>query len=298
MKKIILILILLWTIVCPTAEACDACGISSNNIGAGLLTNYRSNFLGFSWQQSVFTNANSEDNELKDDFQVVTLSARYHFTDRWKINLRLPYKHNVRTLNNSTTKIHGLSDISVLGNYTLINGKSLFKKSMLYLEIGGGLKIPNGKYNSTITDRELPENFNIGNGSLGFIGNTNLVITKNQGGVVWRNSYQHNLKSNSGYRFGSQVNSQLLFFIEKKIKKINVVPNMGISGEWTSADQFANGNSAHGTGGKGAYIAGGLQVKFKTWLIGSTYQLPFVQQYADGEVMSKGQLSCRLSFLF
>ncbi|MEM1320086.1 MAG: hypothetical protein AAGG75_07490 [Bacteroidota bacterium] len=295
-----LLLITLSFLLLPLSQACDACGCSIGGGGIGLMPAYKSNFIGLGWQMARFSGATDFASRLHDDFQVLELSARYHLNARLKLLFFQPYRINTRHfIEGSTRSIQGLSDPRIMASYTLFRDVALGEQSSLFFELGAGLKLPVGKYDPNIHANDLPENFNIGNGSLGYLLQSNLVITIQKAGIVLATNYQHNSKSRSDYQFGHQLNNQLILFWEQSLgENLQLIPNAGLQAEWIGTDHYANGMEVHGTGGKGLFANAGINLKNDTWLFGISYSQPLHSNYSNGEVSAEGRLSCQLSYLF
>lgn len=298
-KKFLLVplfALLLW----QQLTACDACGCSIGGNGIGLLTNYRSNFIGLGWQLARFQSAPGYGAGSTDYFRTFELSVRYHFSGRFKVLLYQPYRMNLR-INSSgpEQRLSGLSDTRVLGAYTLVKDLGLGSQTSLFAELGAGFKIPTGAYDAQLHDRELPENFNPGNGSWGFLIQPNVVLSHRKIGLVAGGVYQHHAANASGYRFGDQLTTQLLFFGETAIgQQLKIVPNGGLSWEKIATDRYANENTVGGTGGNGTYASAGFNLKAGSWIFGAAGSLPLGQSYSHREVEAGGRFSCQLSFTF
>jgi len=299
MAKRITLLTIFGMLFWQSATACDACGCSISGNGMGILTAFRSNFIGLSWQRSTFQGLPGHGGGGTDYFHTVELSARYHFTDRWKVLVNQPYRINQRKLEGETDGIQGLSDTRIVASYTILNRKKLGDETSLFFELGGGVKLPTGKYNPDLHETDLPENFNIGNGSWGYILQPNLVLNHKKSGLVFGGLYQYFGKTDNGYRFGSQLSTRLLAFNEVKLSdKITLLPNAGLSAEWIVEDQFFNDKTVTGTGGSGVFANAGINLKSEKFLFGVTYAQPISQSYSHGEVEAKGRIACQFSYIF
>ena len=299
MIKKFLLFIVFGIMASPIAMACDACGCSVGGSGMGLLTAYKNNYVGIGWQWSSFTASSEYESNTKDNFHILQLSARYYIVDKFKVQLSLPFRFNIRQSLGEKTSLNGISDARLLGSYILLQDTKVGNKSRLFIELGAGIKFPTGKYDAHIHDKNLPENFNMGNGSFGFIVEPNLVFTFGKTGLVLGGSYTHHAKSRSKYRFGHQLQSQLIVFFEKNVSPaVKIVPNVGVKTEWITQDVHANGKAVHATGGTGAFASVALNLKGKAWLAGVSYAHPFLGKYSDGEVDVGGRVACQVSYIF
>lgn len=283
-----------WT----SAFACNACGCSISGNGVGLLQSYRNNFVGIGWQMAHFQSAPEHGSISKDHFQTIEWSLRYHFSPKFKVLVFQPYRINVREFEGQRTSLTGISDTRIIGSYTFLNNTKLAENTQVFFEMGIGAKLPTGKYNADIHEDDLPENFNIGNGSWGAIVQANLVLSHQEMGLALSGFYQHLSPSFSDYQFGHQLSTQALFFVEKNIKNLLLMPNAGLSVEQLTSDTYKNGNTVHGTGGKGYFATAGLTIQLEEWRLGLSYAHPFSQDYAQGEVLATDRLSCQFSYIF
>jgi hypothetical protein len=66
-------------------------------------------------------------------------------------------------------------------------------KTAFYLEVGGGVSLPTRKYNADNEfDENLPENFNVGKGSLGYTLQMNAISSYDKYGILTNANYQLN----------------------------------------------------------------------------------------------------------
>lgn len=282
---------------CQQSLACDVCG--SAGIGIGLLTDYKSNFLRWSYNQSKFQSVAHHENQSTDNFHQMKLSMRYTVLDKVHLMVQLPYSINTRTDNasGSTVKNTGIADANIRSNYTVVN-RNITAKTSLYIESGLGLILPCGKYDARIYDRNLPENFNIGRGAFGYTTQTNAVLTKANYGLINNYIVQLNGNSTNGYHFGNQFSAQLTAFKEIAIKQLKWIPNVGINYEFVSTDRYKNKKVVASTGGQGLLSTIATNFKTENWLAGFTYSIPLSGNYSDGMANAKSRISCQFSYLF
>lgn len=285
-----------------TIYACDACGCSANGFGIGLMTDYRSNFIRLGYFDTRFS-SNSEHghHNSSDIFNRMNVSVRYSFKRLPKLRFMgdLSYGHNLRSNSSSETLVKGFSDTRLLVNYTLLNTMAKNMKTAFYMEAGGGVSLPTGRFNdATFSDKNLPENFNIGKGSLGYIFQINAVLSHNKSGLLINNNYQLNSRTAQGYHFGNQFSSQLTAFRELSIGNFAVIPNAGLLYEHISSDEYSNNNRVPETGGKGLFFSSAINFKTDKWLAGVSYSLPIDQHYSGGVIDAGNRLAVHFSFLF
>ena len=292
-----------FTITCiSTAFACDGCGCSASDLGVGLMTDYRRNFIRLSYFDSRFSSNHEHGlHNSSDIFMRMSFSFRFSFRKLPKLKLigEIPYGLNFRNTNSIKTSIKGIADSKFLINYTLLNNKAINSHTSFYLEAGSGLSLPTGKYNSDLILAEnLPENFNIGNGSLGYILQMNAVLSHKQSGLLINSNYQWNSNTKKGYHFGNQFSSQLSGFREFPIGKLTLIPNLGLMYEHISSNAYKNGNTVPETGAEGLFISSAMNFKTNKYLTGLSYSLPIAQHYSGGTIDAGRKLAVHFSYFF
>ena len=282
-------------------RACDACGCTASSLGIGLMSDYRSNFIRFSYFDTRFGSQSEHGHHNSADiFRRMDISFRYSFDKLPKLRFvgHIPYGLNQRSNDGTESEVQGISDMKFLVNYALFSSKAANQKTSFYMEVGGGFSLPTGKYKADIRADNLPENFNIGNGSLGYIFQLNSVLSYDQFGLLLNNNYQLNGRTEDGYHFGNQFSSQLTAFREFPVGKISVIPNLGLLYERISSDEFSNENNVPETGGKGLFFSPSINFKTDKWLAGISYALPIDQHYSGGVIEAGRKLTVHCSYLF
>lgn len=298
MARVIFVLALCWCCWATGVFGCDACGCNVGGSNIGLLTGFRNNTIGLSWQQASFAASPEHGTGTADQFNTFELSFRYQLGARFKILAYQPYRLNIRNSPEGNGRLSGLSDTRIAGSYVLWN-QAPVGTSKLYLEAGAGVKLPVGKYDAHLHDKTLPENFNLGNGSWGYLAQANAVLSWAKSGIFAGGTYQFNQATHNGYHFGNQFNAQALYFLQQPVKNIGqIIPFGGIQFENISHDKYANGKNVPGTGGTGALATIGFQFKIDYFLAGVSYAYPVYQTYSNSEVDAKGRTSIQLSYIF
>jgi len=102
--------------------ACDVCGAGATTATGGLMPFYHKNYLRAGWFYTPFETINEYGSNTKDYFHTTEISLRYHFSDRWKINMHQPLSFNFRESElEGEQKLSGLGDTRINAFYTLIN---------------------------------------------------------------------------------------------------------------------------------------------------------------------------------
>ena len=286
----------------PSARllACDACGGGASNMGVGLLLEYRSNFVRLGFFNARFQSHPEHEYLVTDNFTQASLSFRYAVGKNRRIRItgQLPVGRNARTKESFRSEEFGLADSRLVTNYVICNRRTKGFLNSLYLESGVGLSLPTGRYDSDIHDKNLPENFNLGRGSLGTVFQLNTALDFGKFGLVFNNDVQWNSQTRSGYQFGHQYSSQLVAFKEFQLKKMQLIPNTGLAFETIALDRYPNGKQVPETGGNGLFLSAALNFKTEKWLAGCSYANPLAGHYSEGAVLSRERVAVHFSFLF
>ena len=300
MARSVIALAVFLLVFAEKGKACDACGCSVNGVGVGLMAAYRQNYIGIQYQYAPFSSKLVHAQGAVDEFHTFELAARYRLWRRLSLQLMQAWRLNNRQHPDGDASLNGLGDTRLLANFAVLNQLPLGNEFRLYAEVGAGTKAPTGKFDPNLhNEQNLPENFNPGNGSWAYLLQSNLVLSRKGAGLALSGSYQHNLPSEGGYRFGGQWSGQALLFNEFPLPgRLSVTPYGGFSIEKVAQDEKADGKYAPSTGGRGCFAAAGLNLKFDNWLLGAALSQPFSQHYSNAEVEAKGRLTVQVSHIF
>lgn len=279
--------------------ACDACGCSVNGGGVGLLTAFRNNTVGLSWQYAPFEASEAVGTDTRDYFQTVELFVSYHLNRRWQLAAFLPYRHNRRLTEGGNVRLDGISDLRLLGTYAFIDYMPGGGQSQFYWDAGTGVKAPTGRYDADIYRRNLPDNFNLGGGGWSWLLQSRLLYRLGNFGATANGAFQSANGTASGYRFGHQVSAAALLFVRKTLgARVEGTLFGGMLYEEIGPDDYPHGKAPHPTGGEGFYAATVLNLKAGDWLLSANYAHPVGQRYAGGEVVARPRVSLSGAFVF
>lgn len=279
-----------------SASACDACGAAMNSTGVGLLQAYQFNFVGVSYGHIPFYQSTGNGHDI---FHSTELSVRKHFSPRFKVLAFLPFHINMRHQDERPQSLRGIGDARILGSFTLLDKTNAERSTSTFFELGAGTKLPTGSYDTNIHDRDLPDNFNIGNGAWAALIQPNFLFSKKNWGISLSGNLQLNGKSSDGYRFGHQANTQALGFFQKKIKnEMLLIPTAGFAFEKIGKDRFSSNKTVQETGGTGLFAPLGFSIRWKKWMLGSTLSIPFYNSFAANEVRAGVRSSAQFLYIF
>lgn len=279
-------------------SCCNAGGLSSCG-STGLLTSLRNNSVGLRLMAVPFETSTTSEDGYQDQFYVAEVSGRYQVSPRIRVSLQQPYRWNLRQQSSDDELLHGLADTRITGSYTLLDNKAMSDNSLIYWELGAGIKLPTGKYDQGIYYRDLPGNLNLGMGNLGYLLQSNLVFFHKKMGVAHTASTQLNGKSRDDYHFGHQLTSALTVFREIALsEEIKLTPFAGASVEVFGKNHLPSGNFAEGSGGHGWFGLIGLNAGFGNFQVGALTSRPFQQNYSQRAIVAKQRYSLEFTYFF
>lgn len=277
--------------------ACDVCGCSSNANYFGILPQFKQHFVGVKYSNLSFNSQHlpslsGQVVSSKELLQRAEIWARFYPTKRLQLFAFVPYQINLKTEEGNTTQTNGLSDISVLANYILINtgdsGSFSWRHS---LSIGGGIKAPTGKFD----EKGIPS-LQIGTGTWDYLFNAIYTLRYKQIGMNVDANLRLN-SSNSNYQFGNRLTSSVRFFYWKKMRMSSILPHVGMMVEYAEKDIQEMVIQKY-TGGTGMYAATGFDVYFRKLAIGGLLALPISENLNEGLVKTNQRLSLQILYLF
>lgn len=305
MRRIILSIILI-TGFMSSAHACAICGCGAGNYYFGILPQYQKNFvgvryLGYSFTSHVGAGYNPYE-ATHETFQTTELWMRFYPVNRLQIVTLIDYNFNSQLDKGVTKNLQGFGDIPILINYNILNTtfQPLSDKRLLNhnLFIGGGVKLPTGKYKYEEDPKQVANaNFQLGTGSVDFILSTMYTLRFKRFGLSVDGNYKINTANSNKYQFGNRVSGTASIFYIQQIKKFGLMPNIGMYLE-NSLRNKQYGISIDNTGGDAYFLSVGLETYYKKISMGVNIQSPVAQHLADGNSRAHEKVMAHITFLF
>lgn len=294
MKKFYCMLIVLASI---PSLACDICGSGAGGSYLGLLPQFRKRFFGLRYQQNSLQHhlgAGGMVNYLTttETYRIAELWGATNIGSRFRITAFVPFNFIQRKNQAEHLTEHGLGDITVIGYYQLLdqnttNGHSKLAQS---LWIGGGIKLPSGKYNPE--DRNIQQSsqntFQLGTGSTDFSAHIMYDVRLQQTGINVNAGYKMNTRNKYDYQYGNKFTLNTLAYHRFSIgDKVSITPNAGALYETAAKDWKVKDIQVWETGGYS--LMGTLGVEFSVGRIsaGVNVQTPLSQKLGEGKVKAK-----------
>ncbi len=241
----------------------------------------------------------------------LTSSERYNTLELWggwnigkrfRIMATIPYGFNERINQGIAKQKNGLGDISLSGFYQLINSKKMIAKKLLVqtLFIGGGIKLPTGKYNAAdkSNTNENANLFQLGTASFDYTLNAMYDIRLQDIGLNINASYKMNTANKYDYNYGNKLSAGTQLYYKYRIKKkLLLAPNAGLLYEHAAKDIDRKFN-VDISGGRILNASLGLETMFKRIAVGANWQTPLSQNLASGFVKANNRCMLHVSFSF
>lgn len=297
MKKLLYTLVFLCLLGNNRASACDVCGCSVNSGGVGLLAHYGSKFAGMTYLLAPFESSHSHEQKYIDYLHQIHVSFSLFIYKNIKLTALPAYKYNDRHIDDRTNSIHGLGDLKVQISIPIIRSSDE-APNQWRVDLTLGTKLPIGKYKPDLHALNLPENFAIGQGNYSLYIAPSFSV-KNAKNVLYINTYgQYNTRSFDGFKYGSQLSTQVYYAYEYEYKNTTLIPLIGGNYEYVSSNKYSNNKVIQNSGGQGLFAFSGMHIKWKNIFIGGTYSYPIFQNYSNKEVHAIARWTSQITYIF
>lgn len=292
--------------ISTSSFACEICGCAINGYHFGILPQFKKNLFGVRYNYRSFQSQHliSEQLFIKGNtstefYNSVDIWGRFFVGKKIQLFAFVPFNQFVQNEEGIKTKASGLGDITIAANYTLYNDaankEKLFKQTLL---VGGGIKLPTGKFATVSGNEVLNPNMNTGTGSIDYLVNTIYNCRYKRVGLNADANYRINSTNNDEFQYGNRFTTSAKFFYWKDVgKKTTLLPNAGIMYEYAAKDKHYT-EKQNFSGGDITYLTTGLEVYTGKINIGCTYNHPLAQNLSRGLVTNKDQVSVNVSYMF
>ncbi|MDY0780518.1 transporter [Tenacibaculum sp. IB213877] len=289
-------------------EDCDACGCSNNGGSLGMGGVIDNNFIGVRYLYQKYVSKDgifSNSPEINEFFNTTQVWSKIPINEKIEIQAFIPFHFHSREYIDRTTSISGLGDISLFANYVVINKQSgnyneetdKVSSTNHLLKIGGGIKLPTGKYNEEISNSINPS-FQLGTGSVDYIANLQYIYKYNSFGINNYINYYYKTANSKDYKFGNQFNfNSTFFYVLKDAKKRAFVPSLGFSGEFYEKNEVFNLPESN-TEGYALFTSLGIEYNTKNITVGTQTIFPIQQSLAKDVIKVKYRSSIYINYNF
>jgi hypothetical protein len=310
MKVKLGLLLLIILSVNKGAQACDICGCGAGSYYIGILPEFNKKIVGLRYRSTGLTThlgPGGSSSYLTTDEQYKTLELWGGWTikEHFRLMAYMPVSYNSKSNESGVESKTGLSDASVLGFYRLLRGKATIANKeatrllVQDLWIGGGVKLPTGKYNpSDKSTTSVSTNlFQLGTGSLDFILMGMYDIRFQDAGLNLTASYKINTTNQHNYYYGNRFSGSTQFYYKFRFNnKWMIAPNAGIQYEKSAID-LDEGYSVRPTGGVASFATIGAEVSFNKFTFGGNFQPVLFQELGQGAVRTGNRAMLHFSLI-
>lgn len=284
-------------------RACDVCGCANGGAYYGLMPQSNRAMVGVRYtHQSFVTHAESQYLRTSETFQSTELYGRFFPLKRVQVLASLPYRFDQQSTTSGLKKQQGWGDATVLMHYNVLNTFMDSEKNRRFnhsLLLGGGVKIPTGKFRYDESNPLVVANANFqpGTGSTDLILNAFYTLTFAQWGLSAVVSQKVNSTNDLGYKFGNQLAGNLDIFRTFTLGTATLMPHIGVYAEHARQSTEAEIRIQE-TGGHLVNATAGVSMFTNRWTAGLSLQKPMVQELSNGHVVSKGRGQVQIAWLF
>lgn len=306
MKKIITSIIVL-LFINTTMKACDICGCGVGNNYIGILPDFNKHIFGLRYRYNflrthIGVGGATTYLTTQENYKTVELWGGWNIGKHFRLMASVPYNFNKRATSTATAKKNGIGDITISGYYQLINSRKNVASKLLVqsLWLGGGIKLPTGKYE--IADKSMNNQnanlFQLGTASTDFSLNAMYDVRLNDGGINLAAAYKMNTTNKHDYQYGNKFSLNTQAYYKFRIKnKVMIAPNAGVQYETARHDKD-NGFNVTISGGNLFVATAGLELAFKDFGVGMNVQTPLSENLAAGFVKAANRGMAHISYSF
>lgn len=294
MKKIFLFILVMNILFVSTVKACDICGCGVSNIYIGILPQFNHKFFGLRYQFSSFRTRLLDDPTQfsKDFYQTVELWGGWNIGKRIQVLGFIPYNFNYQNSDEGITHRSGLGDVTFLANYKVFDVRSLMSNNKTFsqqLWIGGGLKLPTGKFVVDPSDPDVAAiaNGQLGSGSTDYLLNTMYNIRMGSFGINTSANYKINSTNKTDFKFGNRVSfNGFGYYAIHVARSATISPNLGLLYQHTKPSVLQD-QKIDLTGGYILNGSVGTEFSIRKVAFGFSVQLPIRQNFAENQTREK-----------
>lgn len=305
MKRIITTMLLCLGMM--SVQACDICGCGAGSTYLGILPDFNTRIAGLRYRyNNVLTHVGPGGTNT-----YLTTSENYHTAELWggwnlgkklRVMAYIPFSYNTKVSTEERSSKSGIGDAGAQVFYRPLSLKRTVANRLLIqdLWIGGGVKLPTGKYEPN--DREASGQsanlFQLGTGSFDFLATAMYDIRLQDAGLNLSASYKMNTTNQYDYNYGNKLSANAQLYYKCNIKRVlTLSPNAG-AGYERSATDLDEGYKVYNSGGYVLFGTVGVELNYKKFAAGGNWQPVLSQQLAMGVVQPRNKMMLHVAVMF
>ncbi|MFD2886963.1 transporter family protein [Chitinophaga cymbidii] len=305
MMKRISILVLLTTLTLSTF-ACDICGCGVGSYYIGILPEFSKKIAGIRYRYNTLRTHIGAGGAItylttEETYRTAEVWGGWTIGTRFRVMGYVPVSFNEKLNQGITTRRNGLGDAGIQGFYQLFDNRRTVGRKLLVhsLWLGGGVKLPTGRYDAAEknTGTESANIFQLGSGSVDFTFNGMYDIRLQDAGINMAASYKVNTRNGEDYRYGNKFSANAQAYYKFRIRDfVTIAPNAGVMYERAGEDDD-DGFSVDVSGGYALLGTFGAEVTFSRIAVGANFQAPMSQDLAGGFVKANNRAMAHISYI-
>jgi hypothetical protein len=229
---------------------------------------------------------------------IAEIFGRFNLRERLQLSVFIPVAYVQQTSKKSTTNKYGLSDMSLMLQYGLLNPlKCNGKNEKHQLRLGAGIKLPSGQFDKD-PNGMFATNLQLGTGSLDLLFNAIYTYRINNFGFNLSAAYKLNTYNAQQFKFGDKLQTMLNWFYVFKVSELSVMPTVGVSYDFV-LPSYNNKRTLDYTGGHFLNTSVGLDIYYKQFAFSSTVTPALMNKLNwSGELRNKLYLEAGVFYNF
>lgn len=306
MKKAIFLLMIMSAFFMAEVKACDICGCGVGSYYIGILPEFNKKIFGVRYQYKTLRThigAGGATTYLTTDesYRTAEIWGGWNIGKRFRVMGFVPFNFNERLNQGVTNNKNGIGDIAFTGYYQLLGQSRSIGNKMLVqsLWVGGGIKLPTGKYEplEKKPGEESANIFQLGTKSVDFTLNAMYDVRIQDVGVNANVNYKMNTANSYNYQYGNKFSGNVQAYYKFRIKNaVTIAPNTGVLYETAQKDMDGKYESDV-SGGYALTGTAGMEVAFRKISVGGNWQTPLSQNLANEFVKANNRMMLHVSFL-
>ncbi|MEO8235256.1 MAG: transporter [Flavobacterium sp.] len=282
----------------PEKVLCDACGCSASGGSMGFASMLNSNFIGIRYFNQQYKSSDglySNSQWYNENFHTVQVWARIPVYKNIQVTALVPYHFHNRETKTGNQDIKGIGDITVLAMYRLYQTHRDSTYFVHTLQLGGGVKLPTGKFDETNNTGNINQSFQVGTGSWDYLLATEYTLKRKKIGLNAMLNYIVKTENAKFYQFGNQFNYAGTFFYLYEKNSISIAPQLGFAGEVYESN-YQHKQKLKDTSGDIIFGKLGFEIGKDKLSFGANAMLPINQNLASGNIEANYRWSLNLNY--